>query len=71
MPKKSTQDVVPSVKFALLNEVKGGRIHINPFVVRYIRRHAKEKTAVYFDPNDCVYVKGDIEMVAEKLELKR
>ena len=71
MPKKSTQDVVPSVKFAILNEVKKGKIHINPFVVRYIRRHTASETAVYFAPDDCVYVKGGVQKVAGVLELKR
>lgn len=68
---KKAQDVVPSVKFAILDEAKKGKIHINPFVVRYIRRHTANETAVYFDPNDCVHVKGNVKTVADKLELKR
>ncbi|MGE0094405.1 MAG: hypothetical protein AB7M05_09545 [Alphaproteobacteria bacterium] len=71
MAKTSAQDVVPSVKFAILNEVKKGKIHINPFVVRYIRRRSANETAVYFAPDDCVHVKGGVQKVADMLELKR
>jgi hypothetical protein len=70
MAKKSAQDVVPSVKFAIMNEVKKGKIYINPFVVRFIRRHTANETAVYFAPDDCLYVKGNVQKVADMLELK-
>lgn len=68
---RDAQDVVPSVKFAILDEAKGGKIHINPFVVRYLRSHSAGQTAVYFDPNDSVIVAGDVAAVADQLELKR